>query len=175
MASSDQWQMSRAFRVLTLLEEAGGDEKLETRFQSSEAMETKSLSSSAEKPQGGRSLHDWNVAVRCLSGGTIWPVANRLQAVRKHGSCWCWSGRPSSLPNHCCCDWTRRRGLQACPITAIAIGLGEEQILHSKFDSGICDGCSDSVVEIESCTTLFARCANAPIHTSVVPNTAGDE
>ena len=61
MASSDQWQMSRAFRVLTLLEEAGGDEKLETRFQSSEAIETKSLSSSAEKPQGGRSLHDWNV------------------------------------------------------------------------------------------------------------------
>ena len=29
--------------------------------------------------------------------------------------------------------------------------------------------------EIESCTTLFARRANAPIHTSVVPNTAGDE
>ena len=116
MASSDQWQMSRAFRALTLLEEAGGDEKLETRFQSSEAMETKSLSASAEKKQGGRSLHDWNVAVSCLFGGTIWLVANRPQAVRKHGSCLCWSGRSSSLPNHCYCDWTGRRANPALQV-----------------------------------------------------------
>ena len=93
--------VARVVRVLTLLEEAGGDEKLETRFQSSEAVETVSLSASAEKKQGCRFVHDWNVAVSCLFGGTIWPVANRLQAVRKHGTCWCWSGRPSSLPDHC--------------------------------------------------------------------------
>ena len=60
-----------------------------------------SLSASAEKPQGSRSLHDCNVAVSCLFGGTIGLVANRPQAVRKHGRCLCWSGRSSSLPDHC--------------------------------------------------------------------------
>ena len=80
---------------------ARGDEKLETRIQSSGAMETVSLSASAEKPQGSRSLHDWNVAVSCLFGGTRWLLANRPQAVRKHGSYLCWSGRSSSLPDHC--------------------------------------------------------------------------
>ena len=67
-------------------------------------------------------------------------------------------------------------GHQACPITATEIGLREEQILHSRFDSGFFGGqVQGSGGEIESCTTLFARRANAPIHTSVVPNTAGDE
>ena len=108
--------VARVLRVLTLLEEAGGDEKPETRIQSSGAMETVSLSASAEKKQGCRAVHDWNVAVSCLFGGTIGLVANRPQAARKHGSCLCWSGRPSSLPNHCYCDWTGRRANPALQV-----------------------------------------------------------
>ena len=56
-------------------------------------------------------------------------------------------------------------GHQACPISAIEIGLGKGQTQQFSRGSGF----------IQSCTFLFARRRNAAIHTSVLPNTAGDE
>ena len=60
----------------------------------------------------------------------------------------------------------RLGGDQACPITAIEIGLVQEQTQQLKRDSGFFGGRSGSGKKMESSETLFARRANAPIHTS---------
>ena len=111
VASGYHRQMLRAIWVLTLLVEAGGDQKLETRIQSSGAAEAKSQSAGAEKPQGSRYPHDWNV----------WPSAS------------CTVERYDLLPTDfqqygivaAACAGVG--GHQVCLITTIETGLGEEQ------------------------------------------------
>ena len=140
VASSDQWQMSRAFRVLALLEEAGGDEKLETKDSDQR------------------------------SDGDIRPESQRGKTARQHHSAWnkraCRQPASSSTEARqlLVLEW---RATKLARIIAIQLDKAKSKASNSCLIQDVFGGSSCSGVKIQGGTTLFARRGNAHIITSV--------